>query len=164
MTMPYNAAEVLEMAIQMERNGAAFYRKAAALRAGRPETDVLRRLAAMENQHVADFEALRAALPASGALDPADESAREALLYLDAIAGAQSGEGAEQVTAALGAHESLDAILQTAILLEQRAVLFYVGLAALVPLNLGRSVVLHILDQERGHVAVLEAERRRLRP
>jgi rubrerythrin len=163
MTTPYNSAEVLEIAIQMERNGAAFYRRAAALRAGHPEVSILERLAAMEDQHLIDFEALRAALPPAGRLDPMDEASRDALLYLDAIAGAQSGEGAEQVTARLGGHESLDAILQTAIVLEQRAVLYYVGLADLVPVDLGRSVVLHILGEERGHVAVLEAERRRLR-
>ena len=77
MGMPFNADEVFEMAEQIERNGAKFYRAAAkkfpSLR------DVLLELAAMEDDHEKTFAAMRGQLsagePAIGepVFDPDDQ-------------------------------------------------------------------------------------------
>ena len=59
----FNADEIFEMAEQIERNGAKFYRKAAEPTAGE-NRDVLLRLAAMEDDHEKTFAAMRAELSA----------------------------------------------------------------------------------------------------
>ena len=45
MAYVFNADEILEMAIQIEENGAAFYRKAAELQEDASDQDFLQRLA-----------------------------------------------------------------------------------------------------------------------
>ncbi|MCH7559530.1 MAG: rubrerythrin, partial [Planctomycetes bacterium] len=60
MVMPFNADEVFEMAEQIERNGAKFYRAAAKKF---PElSQVLSDLAVMEDEHEKTFAAMRAEL------------------------------------------------------------------------------------------------------
>jgi len=55
MAYVFNADEILEMAIQIEENGAAFYRKAAELQKDASDQDFLQRLAVMEDSHKETF-------------------------------------------------------------------------------------------------------------
>ncbi|MBA7641032.1 hypothetical protein ES703_48704 [subsurface metagenome] len=57
MAIGFNADEVLEMAIRIERNGAAFYRKAAGLQSDEKNRDFFESLAAMEDKHQETFTA-----------------------------------------------------------------------------------------------------------
>ena len=158
MPVRFNANEIFEMAIRAERNGAAFYREAARLHPEADERALLDELAAMEDQHLAVFRGMQAEL--AGRLDPAGDYV-EATLYLDALSDAHGGEGAPRVTAALTGRESMAQILQTAIELERRSILYYLGLRDMVPADLGRDRVETIIAEEQGHVAVLARELRR---
>ncbi len=67
MAAVFSADEVLEMALQIERNGAAFYRRAAQ-GADDPDAAVLlRELGKMEEEHESLFRRLRERLPAGAA-------------------------------------------------------------------------------------------------
>ena len=55
----FNAGEIFEMAMEIERNGAKFYRKAAHGEAGKTSRFMLLRLADMEVQHERTFAAMR---------------------------------------------------------------------------------------------------------
>ena len=62
MTFEFNADEVLKMAIRIESNGAAFYRKAASMQSDAKNRKFLEGLAAMEDQHQKTFTEMRKTL------------------------------------------------------------------------------------------------------
>ncbi len=154
----FHVSEVFEMAIQMERNGAAFYRRAAELHAADPAAGLLRQLATMEDEHVAVFLAMQADLPQGLRGDTVQDPYLESQLYLHALADGVGGEGAPKVRAMLNGKESLDQILQTAIALEEQTVLFYLGLRELLMSAQEREHLDRIIGEERRHVAVLTRE------
>ena len=161
MGVSFNADEVFEMAVQIEENGAAFYRRAAELHSDQDEVKFLLALAKVEDKHKETFQEMRSALAASekgaSAYDPYDE----AVLYLDAIADSSGGEGSPKVTDMLTGKESLTDILETAIELEKNSILFYLGLVDVVPERLGRQKVQDIINQEKAHLAELVGELRK---
>ncbi len=155
----FNAAEILDIAIRIEQNGAAFYRKAAASRRPGENTALLLELAAMEDEHQRIFAKLRDALPQTTVPDflPQDD---EAGLYLDAMADYHGGEGSIPATDRLTGHETLADVISIAIDLELKSILYYDGLRQLVPAELGRDRVDAVIAEERRHVAVLRREQR----
>ena len=98
MTERFNADEVFEIAEQIERNGAKFYRRAAELAPGEDARALLLGLAAMEDQHVSTFAAMHEELrkeKPDWLATPFDIDADDqAVLYLRAVAeGRISGQG-----------------------------------------------------------------------
>jgi len=87
----------------------------------------------------------------------------EGALYLAATADTHGGEGSPAVADTLTGEETMEQILQIAIELEQKSILFYVGLRDLVPENLGRDRVDTIIEEEKGHVAALMREMERVK-
>lgn len=157
----YNAAEILDIAIRIEHNGAAFYRKAAAAKQPGEDRDFLLELAAMENDHARTFTAIRDTLPdvETNPYIPNDE---ETGLYLEAMADYHGGEGSRPATDLITGREPLTEIIRIAIDLELKSVLYYDSLKPLVPTDLGRDRVELVIAEERRHVAVLQRELRRL--
>jgi len=155
MVTRFNADEVFEVAIRTEQNGAAFYRKAAELFAGKLDTVSLKNLAAMEDRHEQTFVRMRKQLAESEkkptVFDPNDELS----LYLGAMADTHGGEGSPKAAEKLTGNESMEDILQIALDLEQKSILFYVGLRDLVPENLGREQIDEIIAEEKSHVSTI---------
>ena len=93
MGIRFSADEVFQMAIHTEKCGAAFYRRAAELKADEGDCAFLTKLAEMEDGHETTFTRMREELTAREkeptAFDPYDEAA----MYLDALTDAQKGEG-----------------------------------------------------------------------
>ncbi|MHC5076741.1 MAG: ferritin family protein, partial [Planctomycetota bacterium] len=59
MPITFNADEIFEMAIEIEQNGAKFYREAAQNAAEEDTKKMLLEMAAMEDGHIKTFEAMR---------------------------------------------------------------------------------------------------------
>ena len=59
MMLEFNADEIFEMAVRIEENGAAFYRKAGELQADAETKKFLQGLAAMEDQHKKTFTEIK---------------------------------------------------------------------------------------------------------
>ena len=155
MAYSFNAEEVFKMAVQIEKNGAAFYRKAADLQEDESDRKFLLGLAKMEDQHEVSFEEMKKDLAkhetAQTVFDPNDELS----LYLDAMADAHGGEGDPDVLELITGRESMEDIIQTAIGLEKKSILFYVGLEDLVPVRLGKEKIDKIIREEKKHIAQL---------
>lgn len=151
----FNAAEVFDMAVRIEENGAAFYRKAAELQDDENDKAFLLTLAKMEDRHKISFEELKKELSgdetAQTVFDPNDELP----LYLDAMADAHGGEGDPDVLELLTGKETMAEIVETAIGLEKKSILFYVGIEELVPAKLGREKIDEIIREEKKHIAQL---------
>jgi rubrerythrin len=145
----FNADEVFEMAEQMERNGAKFYRNAAENTADPSNKDMLIGLCKMEEAHEKMFESMRAELSsaekASTVFDPSGEAAQ----YLRALVDSRVFFEKEiDVTSMVG-------ILKSAIEAEKDSILFYLGMKEAVPKNLGKDRIEAIIKEEMSHIQML---------
>lgn len=148
----FNADDIFEMAEQMEQNGAAFYREAAANIEKDAFRQMLQELAAMEDEHKRTFAAMRAELTAAekeGTIfDPSDESA----LYLKALVDTKVFfKKAIDLS-------SMREILKAAIEAEKDSIVFYLGMQEAVPAGRGKSRLGAIIKEEMSHIRLLSTK------
>ena len=149
MSYDFNADDIFEIAEQLERNGAAFYRDAAASVDDSSVKEFLLEFAAMEDEHEKTFVNLRkeltAAEKASTVFDPNNESA----LYLKALADTRVFFKKEIDTS------TIEGIFKAAITAEKDSIVFYLGMKDLVPEALGKKRMDDIIKEEMGHIKIL---------
>ena len=156
MSITFNADEIFEMAEEIERNGAAFYREAAAKAKDVQTKKFLTDLAAMEDGHLAIFQAMRKELGKADKEPVTFDPDNQAAVYLQAMADAKGFEGKISPGLKLSGRESLSDILSIAINAERNSVVFYVGLKTLVQTDPSRKRIEKIIGEEMGHIAVLQ--------
>ncbi|MCB2210882.1 ferritin family protein [bacterium] len=151
----YNIDEVFEMAEQMERNGARFYRTAAKNFEANIATEMLLELAAMEDDHERVFIRMRERIAAKefgdGMYDPQGEAGQYMQAMMHGKVFGVEGDPSRQ----LKGEEPLADILRTAILLEKDTIAFYSGIKILMPEDLGQKKVDSIIREEMSHVTLL---------
>jgi rubrerythrin len=149
MSYDFNADEVFEMAQQMERNGAKFYRDAAENTADPSNKEMLIGLSKMEEAHEKMFATMRAELSSAEKSSAVFDPNGEAGLYLKALVdGRVFFEKEIDVT-------SMVEILKSAIEAEKDSIVFYLGMKAAVPKNLGSDRIEAIIKEEMGHIQML---------
>ena len=156
--MILNADEILEIAEQIERNGIAFYERAAERFQG-DEKRTLLGLANMERNHERAFASMRRELADADeglkAFDPEGEAEK----YLAAIADGKIFDLKADPLALLGPQESVQDILGLAIDLEKDSVVFYVAIKDAVPESLGKDKIDKIIKEEMDHILLLSGIR-----
>lgn len=158
MSVQFNADEIFEMAEQIERNGAKFYRRAAEGTMGGPTHELLLQLAAMEEDHEKTFAAMRKDLTPQErkpiTFDPDDQGG----LYLRAMADGYifdvQTDPAEQLTG----QEPPEEIFRRAIQAEKDSIVFYLGMKDCVPPRRGSERLDGIIQEEMGHIALLSRQ------
>lgn len=155
MASTYSAEDVFEIAIQIEKNGAAFYRQAANLRQDPSEKALLESLAGMEDEHRECFEKMKAQRFVLEKAQNVFDSETERALFLRAMADEHGGEGHPDIAGLFTGEETIQEIIKTAIDLEKESILFYLGLKELVPPEMGREKIDPIIDQEKKHLVQL---------
>jgi len=155
MSIAFNADEIFEMAEQMERNAATFYREAATKAPTRQIQDMFLRLAAMEDGHLRTFHEMRAMLSDQEKGGTTFDPEGEATLYLQAMADERGFEGKRSRTEPLTGKESPRELLEIAIEAEKNSILYYVGLKNFVTDRAGRDRVEAIIREEVSHAAEL---------
>ena len=155
MSITFNANEVFEIAEEIERNGAKFYREAAANTADPPAKEMFLGMADMEDGHLKTFEEMRKSISQREKAETVFDPYGEASLYLQEMAGSKGYEGKQAPDLKLTGNESVRELLEIAIGAEKNSVLYYVGLRDLVPANAGRDKVEAIIREEVRHVADL---------
>ena len=152
MVYDFTANDVFEMAEQLERNGAKFYRTAAENVSDPKYKELLIELAAMEDEHEKTFASLRADLTkaekTTTVFDPEDESA----LYLRALADTRVFFKKKIDIS------SMKEILKAAIVAEKDSIVFYLGLKDFVPDQVGKNRLDTIIKEEMGHIRILSKE------
>ena len=153
MSISFNADEVFEMAEQIERNGARFYRAAAEKF---PEVNqLLLELAAMEDKHEKTFAAMRAELSGTEAEPPVFDPDDQAQLYLQAMADEHIFNLKSDPVNQLGNLDTPDEVLKTAMGLERDSIAFYAGLKESVSRRAGKDKIDAIIREEINHIAIL---------
>ena len=158
MPISFNADEVFEMAEQIERNGAKFYREAATKASDRQIKDMFLRLAAMEDVHLRTFQQMRTTLSDQDKGGTTFDPEGEAPLYLQAMADDRGFEGMKGRNIKLTGKESTRELLEIAIGAERNSILYYVGLKEMVPTDTGKEKVETIIREEVGHAAELRRQ------
>ena len=150
----FNADEVFEMAEQIERNGAKFYRKAAAS-ADAESAAFLEELAEMEDRHEETFHDMRQELSQAEKTTVTFDPEGEGVAYLRAMADGKVFNFRADPSEKLTGQETPADIFHTAIGLEKDSVVFYLGMKAIVPDTRGRERVDGIIKEEMGHIMIL---------
>ncbi len=149
MSYDFNAADIFEMAEQIERNGVIFYKKAAEKTTDPQSKEFFLFMAGIEAQHEKTFADMRAELTAPETeptvFDPDDES----VLYLRALAGTKVFSEAQTPPSAI------EDILNMAIDAEKNSITFYIGMRDLVPDKRGKERLDNIIKEEKSHIVLL---------
>lgn len=152
MGIEFNADEVFEIAEQIERNGAKFYRTAAENIANEGKKKFLTHLAEMEDEHEQTFKTMRSQLTQDEKIvttfDPEGDSEK----YLRALADTRVFYEKEIDTT------SLEDIFKTAITAEKDSIVFYLGMKDVIPGHLGKQKLDGIIKEEMGHIRLISKE------
>jgi len=158
MGFEFNADEVLEMAEQIERNGARFYRKAAELTKNEEVKQLLLDLAAWEEGHRRVFASMREDLNIPKQQPTTFDPEHETSLYLRAMADGNVFDVRADPAELLTDQQTKGEILELAIGQEKNSIVFYLGLKEMVPETLGKEKIDQIIKEEMGHIGLLSRE------
>jgi rubrerythrin len=159
MGVTFNADEIYTLAEQIERNGAAFYRKCA--QNNPSEAKLLDGLAEMEDGHLEVFQGMHRSVTEKESELTAFDPDGTAGLYLREMAGGCVFNTKQSPADVLSGNESLQDILKTAIGLEKDSIVFYLGMKEMVPKSLGKGKIEAIIQEEMKHVTMLSQELRK---
>ena len=164
MAFTFNADEVFEMAEQIERNGAAFYRHAGERAGDGGLRERLLKLSDWELKHEQRFHSLRLKLSPQSRDHTAYDPEAEAPLFLRAMADAHvfNVRQLADPTKALTGQESMPTLLRIALGFEKDSIVFYLGLKEYVPQPQGKAEIDGIIREEMTHVSILSGELREL--
>jgi len=153
MGITLNADEIFEVAEQIEKNGAKFYRAAA------EKFSIVRQalldLAADEDEHLKTFAAMRAQLTSKEQQPDVFDPDGQAQMYLHAMADGHVFDIKADPSEKLTGQETAEDILKIALGIERDSIAYYVGLKNYVPVKAGRDKVESIIGEEIKHIAIL---------
>ena len=152
MLYDFNAADIFEIAKQLEGNGAEFYRIAAKTAKDDNARELLLGLAVMEDDHQKIFTQMQSRLTASEKTAMVFDPEGEAAGYLKALADTCVFFEKKIDTS------SMEAILKDAITAEKDSIVFYLGMREVVPEKQGRSRLDDVIKEEMGHIRLLSKE------
>jgi rubrerythrin len=155
MSITFNADEIFEMAEEIERNGAKFYREAAQKAVDSDTKIMLLSLASMEEGHQQTFAQMRRELATdekeATTFDPDNQVAQ----YLRTMADFHGTEGKVSPTETLTGRESMSEILKIALQAEKNSIAFYVGIKDLVSSKSAKQRIQAIIIEEMAHVSTI---------
>ena len=153
----YNAEEIFNIGVEIEKNGEAFYRKVAEKASDPDSKKLLEDLANWEKGHVNLFDTLKEALPedfksGSNQFDIDDETSR----YFKAAADSHIFNKEVSLDAIVeGVEETVD-IFRIALAFEKDSVVLYEAMKGMVSENMGRDKVDILIKEEMTHVAMMQ--------
>ncbi len=154
----FSDLEGLRIAVEMERRGVKFYRRAARLTKSAHIAQMLEELAAEEECHERDFSKLMADQCDGRYTEAAACYTGETSAYLSAVAADVVFPGGLMEVGRRGGFESLPAILTTAIDSEKNSILFYSELRDLTGDPGAREAFASVVAQEKVHLARLQQQ------
>jgi rubrerythrin len=157
MGIAFSADEVFEMGMDIEQNGEAYYRNAAALAKDAKVKAVFTDLMKQEHVHYETFKALRDKLPPKASLPTVADPESEEYLYLDALVKSRlfnNVHEAESLAAKVG--DEIEA-LRAALIFEKDTVLFFQTMKSMTDERLGRSDIDRLIEEEHKHIVRIAA-------
>ena len=149
MSYDFNVADIFEMAEQIERNGAVFYKKAAGNTTEPQAKEFFLFMSGIEAQHEKTFVKMKAQLTERESTPTVFDPENESVLYLRALADTRVFSEVKEVPS------SMKGILNMAIDAEKNSIAFYVGMRELVPDKRGKERLANIIKEEQSHIVLL---------
>lgn len=138
MGFTFNVCEVFHMAEEIERKGAAFYRKVVESFGDLETRRILLELADREEKHADVFAAIKKSLSEHECPPTAFDPDNEDAMYLQAMADEHVFNVKGDACTRLSGKESQQCLLKMAVELEKEALAFFLGLKAAVPTQAGK--------------------------
>jgi rubrerythrin len=160
MSIVFNINEILEIAKQIERNGAAFYRKAA--KYNKSASKLLLEIAEQEDEHLRIFTEMQKELSGQELEPTAFDPEGQAELYLKALANKQVFDVDKDPSKTLTGKESINEIFLMAQQAEKDSIVFYVSMREMVPQKLGGEKLNKIIHEEVKHIFWLANKQKEL--
>jgi rubrerythrin len=155
MNVELSAFEILDIAGQIERNGAKFYRRAAQLFDGESIQKLFLDLARWEETHIRIFADMTEALSEqnweSGDFEPRRLDLPDAQVMAGLAVFGIRPNPAEELTG----NEEVANVLKMAIEKEKDSIVYYTGLKDFVPSQAGRAKIDEVIVEEMRHVRIL---------
>ena len=155
MAIQYNAYEIFQMGVEIEKNGKLFY-DACARRTLHPEVKKLcGELAGWENQHVTLFQRLQDDLPESARSETFYDPDNELGMYLKAAADSHIFLANQDMSALASSLKTPRDILTMALSFEKDSVVLYTGMQRMVPREMGKASIEAITTEELKHISII---------
>ena len=152
----FNARELLEIAVQIEVNGSAYYARMAELAQSPKVKEVFTQLAKAERQHIIDFQAIRDRLGDEEFEIPQEYQSPEITMYLNAFSDGRifpNWGAAEEVVKEITS--DLEA-LGHAVNFEKDSIIFFHEIYDILPPDHpDRQAVGELIRQEKVHISRL---------
>lgn len=162
MEIKFNIDEIFEIAEQIERNGAMFYRAAADTTPMKAMGAKLISLADMEDEHERTFAHMRLDFVTETKRDIVYESDDLVAQVLQAWASNAVFDMETDPLGVLSAGKSIEEILKIAIGREKDSIAYYEGLKTGLDSHDDRLKIDHIIREEMSHIVILDKELKQL--
>lgn len=162
MLFGFNAAEVFDIAINIEENGKTFYTRAAQMVNDANVKTLFQQLAQEEEVHKARFMELKKLLPPQAKEATVPDLSNESDLYIKMMADEHIFSSAAGVEEELKKVSSIQDALRLAIQFEKDSVLFFVSMKEATDDTKGREMIDLLIKEEQEHVKRLSLALRRV--
>jgi rubrerythrin len=157
MAITFNADEIFDIAVQIEKNASSFYKEAAKITADDATKQMLSEFSAMEAGHAQEFAGMRQELSQIDKEPITFDPDEEAALYLKSFSEAHGWEGKSAKGIKLSGNETREEILRSALGAEKDSVAFYVGIRDIVFGKSGKEKVEKIIKEEMKHITAISS-------
>lgn len=156
MGIVYNADEIYEIGVEIERNGEQFYRAGAEATEDGDVKRLLTDLANWETSHIALFTELKEHLPAGFEDDPDFDRDEQKHAYLKAAADSHVFARNADIQKLVEAAGTPAEILKVARGFEKDSVVLYTSMKAMVPEKLGQEKIDRLIHEEMEHMRMIQ--------
>lgn len=147
----FSGSEIVEIGIQIEKNGRDFYSVMAEQSKNQKSKDIFKYLEGEEEKHIGAFEKV---LDTVQKYEPPEAYPGEYFAYMNALASSyvftQKDKGAEIAKKMNNDKEAIDCAIRA----EKDSIIFYEGMKKVVPGN-EHKVIDELITQEQDHLAQL---------
>jgi rubrerythrin len=154
----FSGSEIVEMAVQIEKNGRDFYNKIAKLSKNKDVKKIFKHLARQEERHIKVFEDMRSVVKK---YEPAEAYTDEYFGYIKALSDEYIFTKKSKGSAIAGTVKDEKQTIELGIVFEKDSILFYHEMKNFVP-EAEYNMIQNLLKEEQRHLEKLVLLERRL--
>ena len=162
MSYNFNAAEVFDVAIQIEENGKKFYEESIKIIDDAGVKKLFVELAGQEVEHKKKFESMKAKLPSEASTPTVWDPDNEIHQYIKMMAEEHIFSGTADLAEELRRVHDVRSALKLAISFEKDSVLFFLSLQDATEGKAGQDTIKALVKEEQEHLRRLSMELKRI--
>ena len=156
MSIFYSADEVINMGVEIEKNGKNFYTRAAARFDDNEFKKLFTDLANWENEHILIFSDILAKTLKEMNREDFPEADSDAQKYIKAAADSHVFLANTDINSMVSGLNSAAEAVRLAMQFEKDSIVLYISLKKIVPEEFGQKHIDKLIDEEISHVKILQ--------